>query len=210
MGPFCSLDGLRRWRVAVDCKSIDLCGLAGSTPAPFTAQSRIHLQRAFCYLWVRRPGADSTLTPGFTLKGDNRMFQIEQGAILTATNKIFIDSCAECGILFGMPDQFNDKLRDNGKTFYCPNGHSLYYPGETDKAKITRLEREKQQAREIADRAKADAKVFQEQVLAERKAKLKARESKKRLMKRIENGVCPKCNRSFSNLKRHIDSKHKH
>lgn len=57
-------------------------------------------------------------------------------------------SCANCGVTFCMPASLNAQLRENHKTFYCPNGHANHYPAETEKerrireleAKVRRLE----------------------------------------------------------------------
>ena len=35
--------------------------------------------------------------------------------------------CASCGIEFHVPSRWDDARRDDGRTFYCPNGHSLFY-----------------------------------------------------------------------------------
>lgn len=47
---------------------------------------------------------------------------------MPAKYAMFHISCASCGVLFGLLDEHNDKLRQTGKSFYCPNGHSLSYP----------------------------------------------------------------------------------
>jgi hypothetical protein len=44
-------------------------------------------------------------------------------------------SCCECGCLFGIESSFNDSLLNNGRVFYCPNGHTQHY------AKKERLEK---------------------------------------------------------------------
>lgn len=35
--------------------------------------------------------------------------------------------CAECGISFGIPKDFEERRRKDHATFYCPSGHSNYY-----------------------------------------------------------------------------------
>ena len=35
--------------------------------------------------------------------------------------------CATCSIPFCLPASYLDNARNNGATFYCPNGHSLSY-----------------------------------------------------------------------------------
>lgn len=50
-------------------------------------------------------------------------FQVETGLV--------IESCINCGIVFAIPEDFREKIIKSHKTFYCPNGHTMYYPGKT-------------------------------------------------------------------------------
>lgn len=47
-------------------------------------------------------------------------------------------NCANCGIEFCLPQAVEDKRREDHKTFYCPNGHSNYYPAATEKERRIR------------------------------------------------------------------------
>jgi|GEM_PF-6946167 len=61
-------------------------------------------------------------------------------------------TCAACGIDFCLPDDFMDKLRQTGREFHCPNGHSLVFrPSENKKlkARIAELEEELRLSREV-------------------------------------------------------------
>lgn len=43
-------------------------------------------------------------------------------------------TCCVCGIKFGLPNDIMRERRNDGKTLYCPNGHSLSFrPSEIDK-----------------------------------------------------------------------------
>lgn len=102
--------------------------------------------------------------------------------------------CSHCGMHFAITDQFKRARRNDHKSFYCPAGHSQYFPGESDKEAIARLKREKAamiDQRDTAIRAKndADAKIT-------------------RLKKRVKAGVCPCCKRTFKQLVAHM--KHQH
>jgi len=50
-------------------------------------------------------------------------------------------SCSVCGVVFMITNSFDNRLRHSKNSFYCPNGHSLSYPGETDADKLKRVER---------------------------------------------------------------------
>lgn len=54
--------------------------------------------------------------------------------------------CTEgCGITFWLGKDYHDRLVSTKRSFYCPNGHSMHYLGESDGAKIIRLKNEKAQ-----------------------------------------------------------------
>lgn len=106
-------------------------------------------------------------------------------------------SCGECGVAFALTQAFEDARRRDGKNFYCPNGHSrVYRETELDRVKKT-LERERQM-REAADSRAAKA---------ERDATTISKAHRK-MRTRVMNGVCPCCNRSFENLRRHMHDQH--
>lgn len=101
--------------------------------------------------------------------------------------------CCRCGIHFGLPEDFNDARRNDGRRFRCPNGHKLSYPKkgedpaevEERRAKLLEIhEAEQREARE------ADTKAVQPDPFSNK---------------------CPHCNRSFSSrgwLNRHLRRNH--
>ena len=38
------------------------------------------------------------------------------------------EECAECHMFFAVSQDFQDRRIKDHKGFFCPNGHSLYYP----------------------------------------------------------------------------------
>ena len=52
--------------------------------------------------------------------------------------------CITCGIEFAPPEHYESARREDGRTFYCPNGHELSYPAQPTrrelKDKIANLE----------------------------------------------------------------------
>jgi hypothetical protein len=101
--------------------------------------------------------------------------------------------CPECGTVSGIPQSFIKTRMDDHRGFYCPNGHSQYFPGQWD----SELEREKREAATLRERA----------IGAER-AKQRAEASLTRYKKRAAAGVCPCCNRTVEQLAKHMKSKH--
>lgn len=124
---------------------------------------------------------------------------------ITLQTTLELQTCAACGITFAAPDHFFNSRRDDHKSYYCPNGHSLWFPQQSD-----------------AEKAQAEAakykKLWQSEaeyaagVVAERNAAQKELRSTRgqmtRLKKRIAGGVCPCCHRTFVQLARHMETKH--
>ena len=50
-------------------------------------------------------------------------------------------TCVSCGIVFQVPDEWDESRVDDGRTFWCPNGHGQSYEDSTDE-KLKSLERE--------------------------------------------------------------------
>lgn len=107
-------------------------------------------------------------------------------------------NCINCGVLFMIPDSFNSRLRETHANFYCPNGHAQYYTGKTEAEKLREELERTQRNLTAAKCAEAEQRTEREKV--ERKLK--------RTCKRIHAGVCPCCNRTFTNLARHMATQH--
>jgi hypothetical protein len=102
--------------------------------------------------------------------------------------------CAACGTVFGMNPHLERQLRQSHATFYCPAGHSNYFPGESEAERVKRLLKE-EEARHARTLARENTERMEKEKLA-------------RKLKRVGRGVCPDCNRSFTNLARHMCSQH--
>ncbi|SLD50652.1 Uncharacterised protein [Mycobacteroides abscessus subsp. bolletii] len=120
---------------------------------------------------------------------------------LQYTEQLAIEYCCSCGIAFAMPTDYQSRRRDDHKSFYCPAGHSQHYTGKT----------EEQRQRERADRLQrqveareADIRLEQRRLANERRSHAATKGQLTKTRKRIANGVCPCCNRSFANLERHM------
>lgn len=58
--------------------------------------------------------------------------------------------CAECGILFSVTEDFQERRRKDHRAFFCPSGHSNFYRGESEEEKYKRLWREEKERRAAA------------------------------------------------------------
>ncbi|KKL18417.1 hypothetical protein LCGC14_2475710 [marine sediment metagenome] len=120
--------------------------------------------------------------------------------LIAAKVDLYTESCNACGILFAMPAEMNRRLRDDGGTFYCPNGHSLHYVDTTAK-KLEAAERQ-------LKAAQANADFYCHQRDGALESLNAANKETRRLKRRAHAGVCPDCNRHFVNVERHMKSKH--
>jgi hypothetical protein len=123
-----------------------------------------------------------------------------------AADNFVAKKCLVCGVQYCLDAEF-DRYRERGAKdddgsplgWYCPNGHSLVY--RESEADRLRLRRERDRLR---------------QRLAQRDDEIKSLEAQRgaalgqvtKLRNRVGNGVCPCCSRSFTNLRRHMDTQH--
>lgn len=117
-------------------------------------------------------------------------------ATLTLGNVI---TCYSCGTPFAMGAQYEKDRRDDHRSFFCPNGHSQAFMGEsTEEALKRQLKWSKDQAARLA----AERDQYQ--------ASLRATKGHvTRLRNRAASGHCPfGCDRRFAGLAEHVAKKH--
>lgn len=121
-------------------------------------------------------------------------------------------TCPICGVHYALDKAFDDyRLSggsglDNKNTlgWHCPNGHSLIYTeNEAD-----RLRRERDSLKQQQARYEERLKSANDRAERERNRANGYKGHATKITKRAKNGVCPCCNRSFENLKRHMATKH--
>lgn len=106
--------------------------------------------------------------------------------------------CGNCGIVFGVPHQWLKDKRDSGGGFHCPNGHPrIFGEGRADKY------------RREAERLRQRMAEKDDEIASEQKRAAAYKGQVTRLKKRSAAGLCPCCNRHFTNLERHMATKHK-
>ena len=52
------------------------------------------------------------------------------------TSEFSVRTCGECGTVFALLVEYVEQLRENHKTFYCPNGHARHFPQITMEEKL--------------------------------------------------------------------------
>jgi DNA repair exonuclease SbcCD ATPase subunit len=129
--------------------------------------------------------------------------RILKGDVAYST-KMETRACPSCAIPYAAPESFFDARRKDGQTFYCPNGHSLsWHETEADRLekKLKAAERERDHYQRDYEEARMD--------LADEKRKHAATKGQlTKTKKRIAGGVCPCCNRHFTDLERHMHGQH--
>lgn len=117
---------------------------------------------------------------------------------------LYVVDCAQCGVIFGVPNDFDNRRRDDGRSFYCPNGHSVSYrESEADK--------QKKRADDLDRRLKSAWKHIaeQDQELTTKDRQIAARKGQvTKLRNAARNGQCPCCGKVFVHLERHMAKQH--
>jgi hypothetical protein len=111
--------------------------------------------------------------------------------------QLTIMTCGNCGVEFAIPENMRAEKELSGGHWYCPNGHQRVYT-ETEAARYKRLYEKEQR----------EAASFRELKLAAERAQEKAEKKLAQHKKRAAAGVCPCCKRTFSQLSKHMQSKH--
>jgi hypothetical protein len=105
--------------------------------------------------------------------------------------------CPVCGVVYAMPEMMDAQKRQDKGTFYCPNGHSLWY-GENEadrlRAKLDQREAELESTHVRLNEALQNITTKKREIT--------------RIKNRVHNGVCTECHRHFDNLERHMKTKH--
>ncbi len=116
----------------------------------------------------------------------------------TETITLELMVCSDCGVVYGLSERYQQARSEDHKSWYCPNGHSQHYPQET------REERLKRQL----DATSRQLSRTQSRLETAKRQKAAARGQLTKTRRRIANGVCPCCNRTFANLGAHMHTKH--
>jgi hypothetical protein len=117
---------------------------------------------------------------------------------LNYTGQLIVQDCCNCGMTFAVPADYDKRRRNDHKSFYCPAGHPQSYTGKTEEQK--QRERAERLERQLANRDE-DLRSARASLTATKGVLTKTK-------KRVANGVCPCCNRSFANLGRHMAGQH--
>lgn len=121
--------------------------------------------------------------------------------------------CCKCKAAMWMPVDWDNLFRADHRTFYCINGHPQSYSQQPTEADLIRQERDrlKQQMAQKDDEIALERRNTQsarERAEHERKRANGYKGHAARISKRAKAGTCPCCNRTFSQLARHMQTQH--
>jgi len=119
--------------------------------------------------------------------------------------EIVIIECANCSVDFGIGKKFQKRRREDHDSFFCPNGHSNFYPQENAEEK---LRKQLEQQKKHTEYARSAQLAAQDQAEHERRSKAAYKGVLTKIKKRIANGLCPCCNRHFENVMLHMKGQH--
>ncbi len=112
-----------------------------------------------------------------------------------------IIQCGTCAVWHTVPEIVWSSAYNEGGFWSCPNGHQRGYQTGDEKRKQEEIRRER-------DRLKQETARLQDEVAAETRRALEAEKKYLQARKRAAAGVCPCCNRTFTNVQRHMKTKH--
>ena len=114
---------------------------------------------------------------------------------LQLTVQLMSEDCGQCGGTYAINERYRKQCQDYGKSWTCPYCKADWgFEGEG--------------ALQEVERALTQEKERHSRTLARENTERAAKEKLARKLTRVSRGVCPECNRTLSNLARHMASKH--
>jgi len=108
------------------------------------------------------------------------------------------EECGYCGGIYAISNNFIERRKEKGGSWYCPYCGSKWHFTKTE---IQKLEEKLQNTKNLLaceisrhDQTKASLNGY--------------KSANTRLKNRASKGICPCCNRYFENLHKHMETKH--
>lgn len=129
-----------------------------------------------------------------------------QGWVGSNLVTLYVLDCSDCGVVFGINLDYEERRRKDGRSFQCPNGHvQSWHETEADRLR-KQAERTERILANVRDNERAARMALDDE--KRRHAAAKGQLTKAR--NRAAKGVCPhpSCHRSFVNVARHVATQH--
>lgn len=127
-----------------------------------------------------------------------KLLEVKRGNTATETVEFVMMECCNCSIPFMIPNYQRKRLLSTRESFYCPNGHRQAYSGPTEADKL------KEQLEAERKRNEQDIEFMNNKLLDQ----INETKKVKKDLNRLKKGVCPCCNRTFTNLHNHLKNQH--
>jgi len=111
----------------------------------------------------------------------------------------------ECDAIVYLPAGTVEKMRRTHEWWYCYRGHRQHFSGQS---KEEELKKKLADMTRFRDNGIKRLEWKAEELRKEQRSKAAIKGQVTKIKKRVKNGVCPCCNRSFKNLGGHMSSKH--
>ncbi|MEX1185350.1 MAG: hypothetical protein WEA80_02015 [Gemmatimonadaceae bacterium] len=126
--------------------------------------------------------------------------------VLTTINAV---TCCSCGVLFGLENGHQARLRKSHEGFYCPNGHIQYYLAQTEiERKAWQLARDLENTERCLKYAREGAAKVRLQRDAANRSVTARKGVITKMKRRAKAGRCPCCSEVFKNLRAHMKTNH--
>ena len=133
------------------------------------------------------------------------------GIVVNVSTELVTEVCPRlgCGILHAVPKDFQERRRKDHAEFYCPNGHTAHYYGETDEQKkIRALEEDKRILESRVRQAEEGEEIERQAREQSQRSHAATKGVLTRTKKKIAKGQCPCCSMLFVDLLSHIRRRH--
>lgn len=110
-----------------------------------------------------------------------------------------------CGILFAVPERFNQSKRSDHSTFYCPNGHGAVYAGKTEEQK---LRDQLAQTKRWLEQEETRAARLEDDNMTLAKSRSALRGVVTRMKNKAAAGRCQWCEHEFPDVAQHVAEAH--
>lgn len=115
-------------------------------------------------------------------------------------------TCGECGGSYAITSRHFTQCRERGESWNCPYCRIGW--GFAGRGEIADLKQKLEQANRRADFLATHGQRMAEERDHEKRRAASIKGHLTRYRTRVGRGVCPCCNRSFENLRRHMESQH--
>jgi hypothetical protein len=117
--------------------------------------------------------------------------------------------CGQCGVRFGLDSYHKERLLESGGDFYCPNGHVRIFTYRKDmEDRLNELQAELQEVETDKKYLTNKLRQTKNDLESTKRSRAAIKGQLTKTKNRIHKGVCPVCNRHFTNLHRHMEGQH--